>query len=77
MVSETPGATLFLLNACFDVAPQAQGATRSRLLPRIAHTIGVDSWRTVLSVYAVETSTYLVLDDPILGKLDSGNLIGY
>ena len=51
--------------------------TQDAIIERIEHTIGVDSWHTVLSLFAAETSQYLVLDDAVLGKLDNGILIGY
>lgn len=47
------------------------------LIEQIAHEIAIDSWTTTWALAAPDTQQYLILNDPVLGKLDSDNLLAY
>ena len=42
----------------------------------ITHNIGASRWLTTWTLSPVDTRTFWTLDDPVLGLLDSGNLVG-
>lgn len=47
------------------------------LIEQISHEINIDSWITTWVLATPDTQRYLVLDDPVFGRLDSANHLAY
>lgn len=59
--------------------PLGTGAsfTAEGIVDRITHTIMARDWVTTYELHAPDPGNYWTLDDPALGMLDAGNMIGY
>lgn len=65
----------------FVIARQPVGTgasfTTEAIVDRITHVISARDWTTTYELHAPDNGRYWTLDDPSLGLLDAGNMIGY